>query len=307
MKDKWQKITNILTLILLIVCFVKIGWLQDDIQNLKNTVNNNRSMLQSSIDAISSNVRYEMEQANNLLSDSGWNTGGLDIENKTATLYCYAVPKVFNPEKTAATMIYNGTEVPMAFENGRYAAEIAVPIFDECSIENVQFKEDGTIRTQQLNWHINPRYDLVPTAYVSYSGEKSHNYKGDYITRTYKGAVEIDFEHKGFGGEMQDVEISLFVNGKEQWRHKPVLEEVQKDDYVAIYMGDIEYSFDIKRGDAVKMYAEITDENGWKYRSILEDVTISEKGNPVHNREHYHSEATIYDADGNLLFEPYKY
>ena len=166
MKDRWQKIINILTLLLLIVCFVKIGWLQNDIQNLKNTVNNNRSMLQSSIDSISSNVRYEMEQANNLLSDSSWNTGGLDVENKTATLYCYVVPKVYNPEKTVATIIHNGNEVPMTLENGRYVAEFAVSLFDDCNIENVQFREDGTIRTQQLNWMLNPRYDLVPTAYV---------------------------------------------------------------------------------------------------------------------------------------------
>ena len=195
MKDRWQKIINILTLLLLIVCFVKIGWLQNDIQNLKNTVNNNRSMLQSSIDSISSNVRYEMEQANNLLSDSSWNTGGLDVENKTATLYCYVVPKVYNPEKTFATIIHNGNEVPMTLENGRYVAEFAVSLFDDCNIENVQFREDGTIRTQQLNWMLNPRYDLVPTAYVYYSGESKQNYEGEKITRSYKGAVEIDFEH----------------------------------------------------------------------------------------------------------------
>jgi len=306
MKDRWQKIINILTLLLLIVCFVKIGWLQNDIQNLKNTVNNNRSMLQSSIDSISSNVRYEMEQANNLLSDSSWNTGGLDVENKTATLYCYVVPKVYNPEKTVATIIHNGNEVPMTLENGRYVAEFAVPLFDNCNIENVQFREDGTIRTQQLNWMLNPRYDLVPTAYVYYSGESRQNYEGEKITRSYKGAVEIDFEHKNFGGEMKDAEIVLLVNGKEQWRHKPVLEELHKDEYIAHYMGDLEYSFDLKRGDTVKMYAEIADENGWKYRSVLEDVTIGEKGNPIPNGEEYRAEADVYDADGNLLFDPYE-
>ena len=306
MKDRWQKIINILTLLLLIACFVKIGWLQNDIQNLKNTANNNRSMLQSSIDSISSNVRYEMEQANNLLSDSSWNTGGLDVENKTATLYCYVVPKVYNPEKTFATIIHNGNEVPMTLENGRYVAEIAVPLFDDCNIENVQFREDGTIRTQQLNWMLNPRYDLVPTAYVYYSGESRQNYEGEKITRSYTGAVEIDFEHKNFGGKMKDAEIVLLVNGKEQWRHEPVLEELHKDEYIAHYMGDLEYSFDLKRGDTVKMYAEIVDENGWKYRSVLEDVTIGEKGNPIPNGGEYHAEADIYDADGNLLFDPYE-
>ena len=177
MKGKLQITINILSLILLVVCFVKISGLQNEVRRLQNDVNNSQSMLQSSINSISSNVSYEMEQANNLLSDSSWSTGGLDIQNKTAVFSCYVVPKVYNPEKTAATIIYNGTEVPMTLENGRYTAEITVPVFDDCNIDNVQFSEDGTIRTQQLNWRINPRYDMVPAAYVNYSGSSSQNYK----------------------------------------------------------------------------------------------------------------------------------
>jgi len=307
MKGKLQITINILSLILLVVCFVKISGLQNEVRRLQNDVNNSQSMLQSSINSISSNVSYEMEQANNLLSDSSWSTGGLDIQNKTAVFSCYVVPKVYNPEKTAATIIYNGTEVPMTLENGRYVAEFAVPVFDDCNIDNVQFREDGTIRTQQLNWRINPRYDMIPAAYMYYTGSSSQNYKKEDITRTYKGAVEIDFEHKGFAGEIKDVEIVLLLNGEEEWRCTPVLEEHHKDEYIAHYAADIEYSFDIKRGDNIKMYADIVDANGWVYRSTLEDVNISEKGNPVHNQKHYHAEAEIYDTDGNLLFDPYEY
>ena len=118
--------------------------------------------------------------------------------------------------------------------------------------------------------------------------------------------MEIDFEHKSFGGKMKNAEIVLLVNGKEQWRQRPVLEELYKDEYIAHYMGDLEYSFDLKRGDTVKMYAEIVDENGWKYRSVLEDVTIGERGNPIPNGEEYRAEADVYDADGNMLFDPYE-
>lgn len=306
MSDKVSKILNIVTVVLLVVCFVKIGSLQTEIQNLKYDVQNSRSTLQSSINAISSNVAYEMEQANNLLSDSSFNARDIDTDKKTAIFHCYVVPKVYNPEKTTAAIICNGNEVPMMLENGRYVAQFEIPLFDDCTIANVQFKEDGAIRTQQLDWVINPRYDLVPTAYIYYSGSSSHNYSGKDITRSYSGAVEIDFEHKGFAGDLSNAEIVLLVNGKEQWRSKTALEELYMDDYMAHYRGDIEYSFDVKKGDTIKMYAEIVDKNGWKYRTVLEDITISEKGNPVDNGE-YHSEAEIYDADGNLLFQPYKY
>ena len=306
MKEKWQKILNIASFVLLVVCAVRIGWLENEMSNLRNTMNNEYHMIQNSIDAISSNVRYEMEQAANLLSDSGWNTDGLNIEDRTATFSCYVVPKEYNPQKTAAQIICNGTAYPMLLQNGRYTAEITIPIFEESTVNNVQFTEDGTIRTQQLDWYINPRYDMVPAAYVNYSGESRHNYEGADITRTYSGALEIDFEHKGIVELDKEAEIVFLINGREEWRHRPVLEEQYTDEYIAHYTAPIEQSFELKRGDTIKMYAEITDSNGWKYHSVIEDATIGEKGNPIPNREHYHAEADIYDAGGKLLFEPYK-
>ena len=57
MKEKRQKIFNILYFVLLVVCVVKITSLQNDIENLERAINNESSMLRSSIDSISSNVR----------------------------------------------------------------------------------------------------------------------------------------------------------------------------------------------------------------------------------------------------------
>ena len=137
MNSKWQKTINILTLALLVICLIKIGWLQGDIRNLQNTVNNNRSMLQSSIDSISSRIRYEMEQENNLLSDSRWNTIGLDVKNRTATLYCYVVPKVYNPEKTVATI----SSVTEMLSNGKKPEDIVEQLLSDYEIEYFENQE----------------------------------------------------------------------------------------------------------------------------------------------------------------------
>ena len=302
MTGKWQKIFNIVTLILLVVCVVRIGAVENEISNLRNSMNSNHNTLQNNISAISSNVRNEMEQANNLLSESSWNTANLNIEGKTATLSCYIVPKEYNPAKTAAAIICNGEKVPMTLENGRYTAELTIPIFENTVVSNVQFSEEGAIRTQQLNWSINPRYDMIPTAYIHFSGESGHNYKGDNITRYYRGYAEIDFEHKGFAGTFKDVEIVTLVNGKEADRTRPELEELRNDEYMSNYRAEIEQSYEVKTGDTIEMYATFIDDNGWEYRSVLEDVTIGKKGELIENREHYNAEADIYDADGNLLF-----
>ena len=57
MKEKRQKIFNILYFVLLVICVVKINSLQNYIENLERAINNESSMLRSSIDSISSNVR----------------------------------------------------------------------------------------------------------------------------------------------------------------------------------------------------------------------------------------------------------
>ena len=305
MSGNSQKIFNIAILILLLMCLFKINTMNDELARLRNTMNSNYNTMQRSIDSIGSNVRSEMEKANNLLSDSGWSTGSLNIDDKTATLSCYVVPKVYNSKETAAAIIYNGEAVPMKLEQGRYTAEIKIPLFEQAMISNVQFSEKGTIRTQQLNWSIHPRYDMIPTAYMYYSGGTGHSYKGDTITRTYNGYVEMDFEHKGFTQSLKDAEIVMLINGEEVMRNNPVLEELHRDEYLSSYRTEMEQSIEVHEGDKIELYMIVTDENGWTYHGVLEDMTIGKKGEPI--AEGLEAEADIYDADGNLLFEAYKY
>lgn len=307
MKDKMQTILNVAMLILLVLCFFKINTMQNDITNLRTAMQNMNNSVQNNIGAISNTVRNELEEANHLLSDSSWNTGGLNIEDNTATLACYVVPKVYNPNATDAALICNGKEVPMILADGRYTAELTIPLFEDTTISSVQFAENGTIRTQQLNWVINPHYDMVPTAYIHYSGESGHTYKGDAITRYYRGYAEVDFEHKGFTGMVQDVELVTMINGEVVERSNPVMEKIHGDEYISHYRTPIEQSFRVQQGDTIEMYMTITDTNGWQYRAVLEDVTIGAKGELIENLEHRNAEADIYDANGNLLFAAYKH
>lgn len=307
MKDKMTKILNVATFVLLIICLIRISWINNELTNLKRAIDNERSMLQSSIDAISSNVRYELEQANNLLSDKNWSTDSLKIEDKTATFKCYVIPKEYNPEKTIAEIFCNDQRIPMILENGKYTAEITIPLFETSTISNVQFTEDEVIRTQKLDWMINPRYDMVPVAYMYFTGENSYSYKDETVMKTYSGSVEIDFEHKGLAGKIKEAEFVMLNNDKQVWSDTLVLEEMYDDGYITHYKTDIEQKFEIKKGDTIELYMKFTDTNGWEYRSILEDETIDEDGTPVSNLEYSQSEACIYNANGELLFEPYKY
>ena len=80
------------------------------------------------------------------------------------------------------------------------------------------------------------------------------------------------------------------------------MEVVSIDTYSSHYRVPFEQTFEIKKGAALLVYAEATDQNGWVYRSVLEDATISDKGNALPNGS-LSLESDIYDLDGNLIFK----
>ena len=302
MKEKWQKVLNITTFILLIVCIVKIVSIEDKLSALKNTVNNNHSMLQNSIGTISSNIRYELEQQASLVIDSGWSTKDLNLEEKTVTLDCYVIPKTYNPQKTTASILCNGTEIPLTLENNRYTAEIKLFLSEEYNISNVSFTEDGTISTHQLNWRISPADDLVPTAYMSFSGSSRHSCSGKNIKRTYEGYVEIDLVHKGFNTKIKQAELTVIIDGKEALKEQPEIDLLVENEYTDMYRFYVNNSFDITSGSTIEMYVDVIDNNGWRYHTILENILITKDGSPQHISP-YNAYADIYDSDNNLIFK----
>ncbi|MBR2181787.1 MAG: hypothetical protein IJ949_07840, partial [Oscillospiraceae bacterium] len=73
--------------------------------------------------------------------------------------------------------------------------------------------------------------------------------------------------------------------------------------YLSNYRTKINQSFTVKQGDTIEMYMTFTDDNGWIYRGVLENITIGKNGEPIDNLEVHQAEADIYDAEGKLLFE----
>lgn len=302
MKEKWPKILNIVSIILLIACVVMIFSLKNEINELRRVVNQNQSMLQSNISAISSSIRNELDQQASLINDSGWTVAAIDTENKTVDMDFYVVPKTYNPEKTKASIICNEKEYSMNLENGRYVARIAIPLFEQTSVSCVNFNEDGTVRSQELTWYINPRYDVIPDVYMHHSGSMTQNYGKDTITRAYSGDIEIDYDHKLMGTSVDKVKVVVAVDGKEIWSDNPKLEVVSTDTYSSHYRVPFEQTFEIKKGATLLVYAEATDQNGWVYRTVLEDATISDKGNALPNGS-LNQGSDIYDVDGSLIFK----
>lgn len=302
MKDKWPKLLNIVSLILIIVCIIMNISMRNEINELERIINQNQSMLQSSISAISGSIRNELDEQASLINDSGWTVSDIDTENKTVAFDFYVVPKTYSPERTVASIICNGSEYSMDLENGRYVATITLPIVEQTAVSHVNFMEDGIIRTQELNRYIIPRHDIVPSAYIHHSGSMRQDYGGSTIKRTYSGFIDIDYEHKLMGKSIEAVRITAVIDGKEVWSDKPKIEVKSSDVYSSHYRVPIEQTLEIENGATLLMYVEAIDQNGWIYRTVLEDAIISDKGNALYNKS-LSEESDIYDADGNLLFK----
>ena len=310
MKEKRQKIFNILYFVLLVICVVKINSLQNYIENLERAINNESSMLRSSIDSISSNVRYEMEKAENLVTDSDFSVKDADVANNTVTLSCYIVPKEYNPDVTQASILCNGAQWPMNYENGRYVAEITADLFKVVNVDSVQFNDNGTIRTHQLNWYLDPKDKLLPQIFAHNSGSVRCGKEEGFAKREYNQTINMDIEIPAENIEIVKAELVAYTDYKETFRKEIEYTVEHTDTYngkpltkgYTVCTAELSESFDIPFNSNFRLYTELTDNTGLVYRNVIDDVTIANNGEAVDNYNYIGYESDIYTSDGKPMY-----
>lgn len=317
MKNKLLYVINILCCVLLVISFFRIGSLKKEIERIDNNMSNYYSMTQSSINSISSSVRYEMEQAANLITESDCGISAVDTENFTAILSCHIVPKEYNPDVTNVTVTCNGTQYPMTLENGKYIANIEVPMFYNSRVTAVNLEDNGTIRTQQLNWYIDPKDDMLPQISAHASGTVSSMRDNGVATRKYSQDVNVDIFYPTEDFQLKSAQIVAEIDNKEIYRkdvewadvHSGRGEQVEPyanyaplaDDWIMGF-AKFEETFDVPYNNNICIYIEFKDNMGFIYRNVLDDVTIADNGEPIDNNIYSGSQSDIYTADGKPLY-----
>lgn len=318
MKNKLLYITNFLTCILLIVCFFRIGGLQREIEKTNNNLSSYYNIIQSNISNIGSSVRYELEQAGNLVTEGGYDISSIDTENFTATLSCFIVPKEYNPDITKVSVICNDDEYPMSLENGKYIADIEVPVFYNSRVTAVHMNDNGTIRTQQLNWYADPKGDMLPQISAQASGTVSSLRDNGIATRKYSQDINVDIFYPAEDFTLKSAQLVAEIDSKEVYRknvewtsvHSSSGEPVEPydsyaplaDDWVMGF-AEFEENFDVPYNSNICIYLEFRDNMGLIYRNILDDVTIADNGEPVDNNIYGGgAQSDIYTSDGKPLY-----
>lgn len=339
MKKNPSLIVSVISCILVVICLIQISGLKSEISSLRSTVNHMSSQTSNDISNIYGTVRDMMEEQTNQLTSSDWAYGEIDIDGRSAEVVCTVVPKVYNPDVTKAALLCNGEEVPMEYSNGQYTATLSLPLFDENKIEQVLFNDEGTVRTQTLDWYINPRYEALLNVYTGISGGGSSTPSNGEVVLKKDQTVNIHLERKG-GFQLRSVEIVEILDGEEiaripvdmtlegqqeyaqaaAKRGDAIPEKVMASEVPAMsdditYAGSEHFIYDMNKeykvpyGGMLEIYVDVVDGYGLRYRSFVDCNAFTENGEPDELREEElrlfaHGEPIyIFDEDGDVLFE----
>ena len=324
MKKHISTIIAAIACVLCAICLAQLVDMKQQIQSLQSNLGTYMTGTQSSINNIYSNIDSKLEEQSNLLASGEWAFGEADIDAGTVILQCSVAPKEYQPEVTSAALFCNGTEYPMTLADGEYAAKLPISLFGDSVVSKVQFEENGTVRTESLEWYISPRYEFLPNVYANFSGSGRGSIgEGSYIW-SREGQVEINVERKGNETDVQSIAMIEYTDGQETKRTDiPLNTTPAPQSNGTAYMepatpvGDVGASpsyvyyplnndFEIPFGSTFDLYIEVVDGYGLHYRVLIDHTEVDSDGRPVDDEYgHWRGfEAGIYDNDGNALYVP---
>lgn len=311
--------------LLTIICLYQISNLRNEISVLQSAVNNNLNDVSMSLRNIYSNIDNKLEKQANILSYSDYAYKDVNISDKTATVEYSVIPKEYMPDVTSATLVCNNITYSMTFDQGKYIARIPLPLFEQSSVTSVQFSENGTVRTQQLNDYFTPRYEFLPSVTSHYSGNWQGNYNQGIYSKKYNGDIRINFEQKNGNAQVKSISLLEYIDGKPVWstdvpkNHTPTPKKTstfaqETNEQAAIpldgYSDTSPYYYYLDRvakipyGASYELYIEVTDSYGLRHRSLVDFEIIDESGRQIDTVFYRGTQAAIYDTDGNLLAGP---
>ncbi len=339
MKKNFTTMISVVVCVLLIVNLIQIQHLKQEVTDLRAEMHNEiravSNVVSSNVSSISGNVRSAMEEERNLLTTGQWQCGEVDFEKKTAEVICTIVPKEYTPGSTQVSILCNEREWEMAYQDSEYTAKIEVPLFERSEVIQVKLNDKGTIRTQALDWVIEPRYGAVLNVNARYDGHSVVHHNRQSHTYAPEQLVEIQLEKQGEftirsadvlvlldGKEYKRFPVDLTVKGQEAYRDTaskklecipespaPVYSVKDSDGiYSESYVYWMDQGWNIPEGSIVEFYVEVVDETGLRYRSFLEWFEVSGSEEAIRQMDEKSAymgaePVLIFDETGTIVYE----
>ena len=214
MNKNFSKTISVVISVLLIFCLIEIAALKDEISRLRSSLDREMNQVNNTVYNLYSNVQQMLAEEENQLTIADYHYGNIDIDSKTAELICTIVPKTYTPGTTLVSISGNDHEWPLTHEKNQYTTTIKLPLFEQTQISQVTLNDNGTIRTQALDWILEPRYERLLLSYVGMYGSGSFKSAKDECIWSPRFTVQIDLEQKGTF-QIQSIELVEILDGEE--------------------------------------------------------------------------------------------
>jgi len=315
MRKNWQTIIMVIMCVMLGICMVQIAELREQLISFEHNTYNRLSYVETNVNRIYSGIDEKLEQQARILADSAWSFGEADTADGTVILKCSIAPKEYQPEQTRAVIFCDDVEYPMTLENGSFVAEIPVSLYQEAKISGVELQDGERIRTEKLDWYVNPRYEYLPVVYAQYSGSstgtartgKQAGSQNSAYMKTYSGEIILNIDQKEW---TEDHEIKAVTVVECLDDQIVCATEIPKETWKS--SGDYHYSWPYEKtitipfGSTYGVYVDVVDANGLRHRAWIDKERIDVDGNPVKDQyEYWHgAEGSIHEMDGTLVYAP---
>lgn len=316
-KENVPMIVSVACCILVFGCWIRIGNLQNKIENMESNLVSQVSQIEASVNNIYYQVSHTLEEQTNLLEDIQFTYEIKDTKQKTVQVTCQLVPKEYQEGVTTAVLLSGAQEYPLTLQDNHFVGTFEVPLLEYTEIDAVQFQEGATIRSQEVQESIYPIQDCLPQVSAILYASGGIQKGGTGVIYTMNGEIEIRVDTYVEKQTVESIDMIEFMDKKEIKRTQIPLDnhtsqrestsmepeptaEAVSEEYPSQFYYQIEQSTEVPQGSTYEVWIDATDIYGFHHK-----VCLLQQGGTMDSMDTDFSEqASIHDADGNVIYIP---
>ncbi len=315
MNEKKRRIILGIIVALQVVILICLYFLHDKVERLQ--ISDSSSFIYREIDNLSDDIRQlqnKIYEDVGLLSDSYLEMGQIDIKTLTYPLTFCVVPKAYT-ESSKVYLSLNDERLELKRAGDVFKTTIDADAKAVYQPTAIIIENDGVLQNQKLSRKDNLEareyfYTVFPNIETNFGGSISYGdfsnkgtclikYSNDYIVNVSKDMAN-KFDRQVFN--VEGVKLIVELNDRQiETYDVPVLDQ---DDVHTEYLINLNQSYELEKGDKLKMTIVANVEHGFTYEKVVEKYSPPEhRGYDMKREEWEKQPALIKDADGNVVIE----
>ena len=299
-KTNLQKLIIVIMSAAIAFCFVLINRLENEIDQLRNSLNSQYHMLTTQVESIYTSVDQMLKEEASLLSNVTAEHGELNVDDHTIDVTVSLVPKLISDDMKVQLSI-NGRTTELSRNGSTFTGMIPVNIYNKDEYLLMTIETTAGTQTQFLP-EVQTVYlweGRIPSLYhCEISGERGLS-EGKYVLN---GELDINCSPVE---DTPNVRFEKFVlvtelNGKEINREDITQDVLNYQTYPhgVFFRHDYQMECEAAEGDELGIYLEATDSLGYLHRRLIHHWK-QQNGNVA---EAVDASEYIYAPDGTPVF-----